>query len=103
MMKPARDEMTPLLTATKFKDNGTKIIPNLTAQVTTTYGADFLIKQIDSPVKWTQTIEVSHQSGMTSFVEIGPGKVLFGLARRILPKGDFKLVQTDNIKEFLGS
>jgi [acyl-carrier-protein] S-malonyltransferase len=102
MMKPARDEMAPLLTATKFTDNGTKIIPNLTAQVTTTYGADFLIKQIDSPVKWTQTIEVSHQSGMTSFVEIGPGKVLFGLARRILPKGDFKLVQTDNIKEFLG-
>lgn len=102
MMKPARDDMTPLLTATKFTDNGTQIIPNLTAQVTTTYGADFLIKQIDSPVKWTQTIEVSHQSGMTSFVEIGPGKVLFGLARRILPKGDFKLVQTDNIKEFLG-
>ena len=102
MMKPARAEMTPLLTATKFVQNGTKIIPNLTAQLTADYGADYLIKQIDSPVRWTQTIELSHQSGVNTFVEVGPNKVLFGLARRILPKGDFKLLQTDNIKEYLG-
>lgn len=102
MMKPARAEMTPLLTATPFNQNKTKIIPNLTAQVTDNYGPDYLIKQIDSAVKWTQTIEAAHQSGINQFVEIGPGKVLFGLAKRILPKGDFKLFQTDNVKEFLG-
>lgn len=102
MMKPARAEMTPLLTATKFNQNKTKIIPNLTAQITDDYGPDYLIKQIDSAVKWTQTIEAAHQSGINQFVEIGPGKVLFGLAKRILPKGDFKLFQTDNVKEFLG-
>lgn len=102
MMKPARTEMTPLLTATNFVQNGTKIIPNLTAQVTDNYGADYLIKQIDSPVKWTQTIEASHQAGVNTFVEVGPNKVLFGLAKRILPKGEFKLLQTDNIKEYLG-
>jgi [acyl-carrier-protein] S-malonyltransferase len=102
MMKPARAEMTPLLTATKFTQNKTKIIPNLTAQITEDYGPDYLIKQIDSAVKWTQTIEVSHHAGINQFVEVGPGKVLFGLAKRILPKGDFKLVQTDNVKDFLG-
>jgi len=101
MMKPAREEMTPLLNATKFSSNEIRIIPNLTAEITSTYGADFLIKQIDSPVKWTQTIEKAHQFGVNTFIEVGPGKVLFGLARRILPKGDFKLQQTDNIKEFL--
>jgi [acyl-carrier-protein] S-malonyltransferase len=102
MMKPARAEMEPLLTATKFTQNKTKIIPNLTAQITEDYGPDYLIKQIDSAVKWTQTIEVSHHAGINQFVEVGPGKVLFGLAKRILPKGDFKLVQTDNVKDFLG-
>jgi [acyl-carrier-protein] S-malonyltransferase len=102
MMKPARADMTPLITATKFNQNKTKIIPNLTAQITEDYGPDYLIKQIDSAVKWTQTIEVSHHAGINQFVEIGPGKVLFGLAKRILPKGDFKLIQTDNVKEFLG-
>lgn len=102
MMKPARADMTPLLTAAKFKQNETKIIPNLTAEITADYSFDYLIRQIDSAVKWTQTITTAHQAGINHFVEIGPGKVLFGLAKRILPKGDFKLIQTDNVKEFLG-
>ena len=101
LMKPAREEMTPLLTAVKYLNNGTKIIPNLTAEMTETYGSEFLIKQIDSPVKWTQTIEKANQAGMNTFVEVGPGKVLWGLARRILPKGEFKLQHTDNVKDFL--
>jgi [acyl-carrier-protein] S-malonyltransferase len=69
--------------------------------MTETYGSEFLIKQIDSPVKWTQTIEKANQAGMNSYVEVGPGKVLWGLARRILPKGEFKLQHTDNVKDFL--
>jgi [acyl-carrier-protein] S-malonyltransferase len=103
MMKPAREEMKPLLQDTKFANNGTKIIPNLTAEITDQYGSDFLIQQIDSPVKWTQTIEKAQYAGMNSFVEVGPGKVLWGLARRILPKGEFKLAQTDLVKDFVNS
>jgi [acyl-carrier-protein] S-malonyltransferase len=101
MMKPARDDMTPLLNATEFTNNGTQIIPNLTAEITSAYGADFLIQQIDSPVKWTQTIEKANFAGMTQYVEVGPGKVLWGLARRILPKGEFKLAHTDSVKDWL--
>ena len=101
MMKPAREEMTPLLKATEFVNNANRIIPNLTAEITDTYGADFLIQQIDSPVKWTQTIEKANFAGMNHFVEVGPGKVLWGLARRILPKGEFKLQHSENIKDWL--
>lgn len=102
-MRPARDEMSPLINDTLFKNNGTKIIPNLTAEITDQYGADFLIQQIDSPVRWTQTIEKSQFAGMNTFVEVGPGKVLWGLARRILPKGEFKLAHTDLVKDFINS
>lgn len=103
MMKPAREEMVPLLKATEFANNDTKIIPNFTAEITSAYGAEFLIQQIDSPVKWTQTIDQASKAGMTQYIEIGPGKVLWGLARRILPKGDFKLAHTDSVKDWLGA
>jgi [acyl-carrier-protein] S-malonyltransferase len=102
MMKPAREEMTPMLRQTDFVNNGTRIIPNFTAESTDQYGADFLIQQIDSPVKWCQTIEKVQFSGINQYVEVGPGKVLWGLARRILPKGEFKLSHTDNVKDWLG-
>lgn len=101
MMKPAREEMAPLLTATEFVNNANRIIPNLTAEITDSYGADFLVQQIDSPVKWTQTIEKANFAGMNHYVEVGPGKVLWGLARRILPKGEFKLQHTENVKDWL--
>jgi [acyl-carrier-protein] S-malonyltransferase len=103
MMKPAREDMTPLLRATEFANNDTRIIPNFSAEITSAYGADFLIQQIDSPVKWTQTIEKANMAGMTQYVEVGPGKVLWGLARKILPKGDFKLAHTDNVKDWIGA
>lgn len=103
MMSPARDEMTPLLSATEFVNNNHPVIPNLTAEITSAYGADYLIRQIDSPVKWTQTIEKANFSGINTYIEVGPGKVLWGLARRILPKGEFKLQHTENIKDWLQS
>ena len=100
-MKPAREEMTSMLSVTEFVNNQTKIIPNYSAEITDQYGAEYLIKQIDSPVKWCQTIEKVQFSGINNYVEIGPGKVLWGLARKILPKGQFKLANTDDVKEWL--
>ena len=42
-----------------------------------------LIAQLTSPVKWTQSIEKMAADGATNFIELGPGKVLQGLARKI--------------------
>jgi len=97
LMAPAREAMEPLLKESTFKAGSTKIVANLTGKYEPEYGADHLIAQINSPVLWTQSIEFSHQAGCEHYVEIGPGKVLFGLARRILPRGP-KLAHTENLK-----
>lgn len=101
MMEPARAEMTPLLKATRFLQNTNPVIPNYSAELVHEYGADYLIQQIDNPVKWTQTIEKAGFAGMNRFVEVGPGKVLTGLAKRILPKGDWRIEGTDDVVAFL--
>lgn len=103
MMAPARAEMTPLLNETSFVQNATPVIPNYSAELVTAYGADYLIQQIDSPVKWIQTIEKASSAGVNHFVEVGPGKVLAGLAKRILPKGEWRIEGTDDISAYLKS
>jgi [acyl-carrier-protein] S-malonyltransferase len=52
-----------------------------------------LIKQVNSSVYWQKTVELMMDTGITSFVEVGPGKVLSGLARRIEPS-----LETNNIE-----
>lgn len=87
LMAPARDVMTPLLNAATFVETDKPVIANLTGKVEAAYGPKFLIEQINGPVLWTQTLETAHAAGCDAYFEIGPGKVLFGLARKTLPKG----------------
>lgn len=98
LMKPARDAMEPLLKDSEFKKNDNRVIANITGKVETDYNADHLIKQINSAVLWTQTMETASQSGCESFVEVGPGRVLFGLGRRIVPR-TAKIMHSDEIKK----
>ena len=98
LMKPARLAMTPLLEGTSFEAGNGKVIANLTGNVEENYHAGLLISQIDKPVLWTKTLETAHQQGAEVFIESGPGKVLFGLARRCLPKG-LKMFHTETLKE----
>ena len=94
LMAPARDAMTPLLNAAKFVKTPAAVIANLTGQVEAEYGPRFLIEQINSAVLWTQTLETAQAAECETYVEVGPGKVLFGLARKTLAKGP-KLLHTD--------
>jgi [acyl-carrier-protein] S-malonyltransferase len=95
LMAPARDAMTELLEGTTYKA-GSPVIANLTGEIEEAYRAEFLIKQINSPVLWTQSLEAAHSAGCEAYVECGPGKVLFGLARKSLPKG-LKLINSADI------
>ncbi|MEI9949556.1 MAG: hypothetical protein WDO74_11375 [Pseudomonadota bacterium] len=54
-------------------------LPNQNAEATKA----LLVRQIDAPVLWEQTIALMAESGVTHALEIGPGKVLAGLAKRI--------------------
>ena len=99
LMKPARDKMKPLIEASTLADNDKGIITNLTAELVSDYKPHYLIDQIDNPVRWVQSIETARALGITHYVEIGPGKVLFGLVRRILPREGYQVVATEDIQE----
>ena len=98
LMKPARDVMTPLLEGSEFVSNDTRIIANLTGQLEADYGPRFLIEQVAAPVLWTQSLATASQAGCDTYVEVGPGKVLFGLARRTVPKTS-KLLHTEDLRK----
>jgi len=96
IMAPAREEMTPKLEGTPLNSTEHPVIANLTGQLAQPYTIDNLIKQIDSPVLWTDTLATAVAEGCDTCFEIGPGKVLFGLARKAVPKGS-KIIHSDAI------
>jgi len=98
LMEKARIAMEPALRESTLKHTEYAMIANLTGKVAAPYGVDNLIKQIDKPVLWMQSIETSVNNGCEKFVEIGPGKVLFGLARRLVPKTS-KIMHTEDVRK----
>lgn len=98
LMRPAMDVMSPLLNESSFVANDTRIIANLTGRFELEYGPQFLIEQVAAPVLWTQSLASASEAGCDTYIEIGPGKVLFGLARRALPKTS-KLLHTEDVRK----
>jgi [acyl-carrier-protein] S-malonyltransferase len=85
LMQPAVIGMSEVLNKVVFRDPDVPIIGNVTAQPLTN-GAQFydeLLSQLVSSVQWQKSVEYMISQGVTSFIEIGPGKVLTGLIRRI--------------------
>lgn len=61
-----------------------------------------LIQQIDSPVRWVESIETMTASGITRFIESGPGKVLGGMIKRIVKEAQVAVIDTpEQINELL--
>jgi [acyl-carrier-protein] S-malonyltransferase len=97
-MAPAREEMTPKLEGATLHSTTHPVIANLTGKLSQPYSIGNLIEQIDSPVLWTDTLLTAVDEGCDTFFEIGPGKVLFGLARRGVPKG-LEIIHSDAIEK----
>ncbi len=97
LMGPAREGMTPLLNDTKFIKNNTKVVANITGKIEEPYDASFLIRQMDGPVLWMQSLQTASEWGCDTYLEVGPGRVLFGLARRVLPR-EAKLMHVEDLK-----
>jgi [acyl-carrier-protein] S-malonyltransferase len=102
LMAPARAEMTPTLEETSLNPTEHRVIANLTGKVSHPYGISNLIGQIDSPVLWTDILSTAVDEGADTFFEIGPGRVLFGLARKAVPKGS-KIINSDAIEKAIDS
>lgn len=85
LMKPAEDKFRVDLEAATFKDPAVPVYVNVDAAKVTTAAAarDALVRQISRPVRWEQSVRRMIEDGFSLFVEIGPGKVLSGMIKRI--------------------
>ena len=85
MMEPAREELAAAIEATEFKEPSCAVYQNVTATAVTDPEEikNNLMVQLTAPVKWTQCIQAMIADGGSEFIEIGPGKVLQGLMRKI--------------------
>ena len=85
MMEPAREELAAAIEATCFNEPSCPIYQNVPAKAVTSAAEikENLIAQLTAPVRWTQSIQAMITDGGTEFIEVGPGKVLQGLMRKI--------------------
>ena len=86
LMKPAADKLAEKLKTISFQEPQYSVINNVDVKIETSAQAikDALIAQLYSPVRWTEIVEFMANQGTTLLVEMGPGKVLTGLTKRII-------------------
>ena len=85
LMSPAAERLAAELAKITVSDPRIPVVRNVDAGLTRT-AADvvpFLLRQVASPVRWTACVQRLASEGATAFVEVGPGRVLTGLAKRI--------------------
>lgn len=86
LMAPAAEKLRPALEAIAVADPAIPVVRNVDAGVTRTAAevTPFLLRQVASPVRWTDCVRRLAAEGATTFVEIGPGRVLTALLKRIV-------------------
>jgi len=85
MMEPAREELAAAIEETTFNEPICPVYQNVVAKAVTNPAEikENLIAQLTAPVRWTQCVQAMIADGGAEFVEVGPGKVLQGLMRKI--------------------
>lgn len=85
LMKPAAEKFTDVLSNLDITDAKTPVISNVTADIVTSRDEieTKLIEQLYSPVRFEESVERLIDLGVTTFIEIGPGKVLSGLVKKV--------------------
>ncbi|MBZ9715243.1 ACP S-malonyltransferase [Deinococcus multiflagellatus] len=88
LMDSAAQGLAPQLQTTRFAPPAFPVYANVTAQPNTDAAAlpGLLTAQITGAVRWVETIQALHEAGAEVFIEFGPGTVLTGLVKRILPE-----------------
>jgi [acyl-carrier-protein] S-malonyltransferase len=87
LMAPARERMRPLIERVEMRDGRMPVVTNVAARAEWRFGELrlALVRQIDSPVRWVESVHRLAKEGVDRAIEIGPGKVLAGLVKRIEP------------------
>ena len=96
MMQPAADEMAKALADVKMSDPQVPLVANVLAEGVTDAGRirDLLIEQVTGRVRWRSSVEWMAGQGVTEFWEIGAGKALSGMIRRIAKESTLRAVGT---------
>jgi [acyl-carrier-protein] S-malonyltransferase len=89
LMQPAAARLREVLEPVPVRDPRVPVVRNVDAGLTRAAAEvkPALVAQVASPVRWTESVQRLHAEGATVFVEVGPGRVLTGLLRRILDGG----------------
>jgi [acyl-carrier-protein] S-malonyltransferase len=96
LLRPAAERLAGVLQGIRFRDLAVPVVTNVDADLLTV-GADVmdvLVRQVTAPVRWEDVVLRLAKEGVTACVEVGPGRVLSGLIRRIAPE-----VQVLNVED----
>lgn len=90
LMKPAEDKLARAINQTNFNTPSCPVYQNVSAKSESDPAVikANLLKQLTAPVKWTQCVQAMVADGATRFTELGPGKVLQGLVKKIAPSAE---------------
>lgn len=99
LMKPAQERLALDLAQLSFREPAMPVVTNVDAQATTIPEElrDALVRQVSAPVRWVDSMQWLIEQRVTTFVEVGPGKVLSGLMRQIS-----RDVKTLNVEDAAG-
>jgi [acyl-carrier-protein] S-malonyltransferase len=88
LMLPAQERLAEDLSRVEFKDLSVPLVSNVDARVVRAgdEARESLVRQVSSPVRWRESVELLVREGVETFVEVGPGKVLCGLVRQTAPQ-----------------
>lgn len=95
LMQPAAERLAPVLAGTAFADLNVPLITNVDAATITSgeQARAALVRQVASPVRWSESVKQLLDAGVTRFVELGPGKVLSGLIKQMQPEAQILNVE----------
>ena len=95
LMQPAAERLQPVLGDTAFADLNVPLITNVDAAIITSgeQARVALVRQVASPVRWSESVKRLLDAGVTRFVELGPGKVLSGLLKQMRPEAQILNVE----------
>lgn len=102
LMKPAEEKMRTVLHDIAFSKSRFPIVQNVSAQAVTEGNTlrTNLVQQVSSSVRWIECVQTLTQLGCERFVEVGCGKVLAGLVKKIASKETFGLNSLEDLKNF---
>jgi len=94
-MTPASERLAERIAGIKVSMPEIPVLHNCNVEVAQEAGqiAANLVSQLDSPVRWVESIEAMHAQGIDSFIESGPGRVLGGMIKRIVKGVDVACIE----------